>query len=85
MKRFVNSFAWAPIALAPILISPRTSQSAPDAAPLSLTEEVHTAGALEEASGSGAAVRDFSARCQLDHGAGGEGQVPGHAPQGKTV
>ena len=44
MKRFVNSFAWAPIALAPFLLSPRSSLSAQDAAPLSLTEEVHTAG-----------------------------------------
>ena len=44
MKNFAKSFAWALIAAAPFLLSPESSLSAQDVDPLSLTEEVHTAG-----------------------------------------
>ncbi len=44
MKNFVKSFSWAVIAAAPLLLSPGSSLSAQDAGPLSLSEEVHTAG-----------------------------------------
>ena len=44
MKNFVKSFSWALIAAAPLLFSPGSSLSAQDAGPLSLSEEVHTAG-----------------------------------------
>ena len=44
MKNFVKPFSWALIAAAPLLLSPGSSLSAQDAGPLSLTEEVHTAG-----------------------------------------
>ena len=44
MKNFAKSFAWALIPAFPFLLSPESSLSAQDADPLSLTEEVHTAG-----------------------------------------
>jgi len=44
MKNLAKSFAWALIAAAPFLLSPWSSLNAQDANPLSLTEEVHTAG-----------------------------------------
>ena len=44
MNNFAKPLAWALIAAAPILLSPGPSLSAQDAGPLSLTEEVHTAG-----------------------------------------
>ena len=44
MKNLTKSFAWALIAAAPFLLSSGSSLSAQDASPLSLTEEVHTAG-----------------------------------------
>ena len=44
MKNLTKSFACALIAAAPFLLSSGSSLSAQDASPLSLTEEVHTAG-----------------------------------------
>ncbi len=44
MKNITKSFAWALIVAAPFLPSSGSSLSAQDATPLSLTEEVHTAG-----------------------------------------
>jgi len=44
MKNFANSFAWALIAASPFLLSPASSLSGQDVDPLSLTEELHTAG-----------------------------------------
>ena len=44
MKSVAKSLAWAPIAVAPFLLLPRSSLSAQDATPLSLTEEVHAVG-----------------------------------------
>ena len=43
-KNLTKSFAWALIAASPFLLSSGSSLSAQDASPLSLTEEVHTAG-----------------------------------------
>ena len=44
MKNFAKSLAWALIAVVPLLLSSGSSLDAQDADPLSLTEEVHTAG-----------------------------------------
>ena len=44
MKKFVKSFASALIAAAPFLLSPGSSLSAQNTSPLTLSEEVHTAG-----------------------------------------